>query len=520
MYAKWQKAWEKHIDFILLDLLCMMAAFYLGYLWRHGVGMLDGYSSLLYWRLIGILILVDICVMFLGDSYKGIVRRGYLTEFKQTFRHCITVDFIILLYLFLTKQTGGYSRETLLVFGVLQLVMTYIVRCLRKHAVRIRMLHNAYVEQMLILTDEKHAKSCIAKLTGDKFRNYRVVGVVMLDEFPEKSVNGQDITRQHTEVGVFGKEAAVSAEQSGIFENKTVVFAERSGAFAEEIDISAEKTAAVGFRQLSDYLLNHVVDSVFVNVSLDEKDMDRLLQVLINSGVVVHINLSELSHSSPNSTVEQIGDFTVMTAGMRIATTRQCFLKRSMDILGGIAGCVITLFVALFLTPVIYLQSPGPIFFSQERVGKNGRIFKIYKFRSMYVDAEERKKELLAKNQMDGLMFKIKDDPRITPVGHFLRRYSIDELPQFFNVLRGEMSLVGTRPPTLDEFEKYQLHHRGRLGFRPGITGLWQVSGRNHITDFERVVELDTEYIMNWSISEDIRILWKTVKQMVKGDGR
>ena len=135
----------------------------------------------------------------------------------------------------------------------------------------------------------------------------------------------------------------------------------------------------------------------------------------------------------------------------------------------------------------------------------------MYKFRSMYMDAEERKKELMAQNKMQGNMFKMDNDPRITKVGNFIRKTSIDELPQFWNVLKGDMSLVGTRPPTVDEFEKYESHHKRRLSMKPGITGKWQVSGRSDIQDFEEVVKLDCEYIDEWSPFLDIQILFKTV---------
>ena len=144
-------------------------------------------------------------------------------------------------------------------------------------------------------------------------------------------------------------------------------------------------------------------------------------------------------------------------------------------------------------------------------MGKNGRRFKIYKFRSMYIDAEERKKELMEKNQMSGLMFKMDDDPRITKVGKFIRKTSIDELPQFYNILIGQMSLVGTRPPTVDEFNQYNLYYKRRLSMTPGLTGMWQVSGRSSITDFDEVVKLDLEYIDNWSVGLDIKILFMTV---------
>ena len=137
----------------------------------------------------------------------------------------------------------------------------------------------------------------------------------------------------------------------------------------------------------------------------------------------------------------------------------------------------------------------------------------------MYADAEERKKELLNQNEMNGLMFKMENDPRITKVGRFLRKTSLDEFPQFLNILKGDMSLVGTRPPTLDEFAQYSPYHKKRLSFRPGLTGMWQVSGRSDITDFEEIVRLDVEYIDHWSIGLDIKILLKTVLQVFSGKG-
>ena len=211
---------------------------------------------------------------------------------------------------------------------------------------------------------------------------------------------------------------------------------------------------------------------------------------------------------------------------------RQIFFKRVLDILGGLAGCVITGILCVILGPVIYIQSPGPIFFTQTRVGKNGKKFKMYKFRSMYMDAEERKKELMAENRVkDGMMFKLDWDPRIIGsrqlpdgtvkkgIGNFMRDWSLDEFPQFINVLKGDMSLVGTRPPTVDEWEKYNLHHRARLATKPGVTGMWQVSGRSNITDFEEVVKLDTQYITEWSMGLDFRILLKTVGVVFKREG-
>jgi lipopolysaccharide/colanic/teichoic acid biosynthesis glycosyltransferase len=205
---------------------------------------------------------------------------------------------------------------------------------------------------------------------------------------------------------------------------------------------------------------------------------------------------------------------------MKISSNRQIFFKRAMDIAGGIVGMLMCGIFTIIVGPIIYIKSPGPIFFSQTRVGKNGHRFKIYKFRSMYMDAEERKQELMKQNKMDGLMFKIDDDPRIIKgIGNFIRKTSIDEFPQFWNVLKGDMSLVGTRPPTEDEWEQYEIHHRARLAGKPGITGMWQVSGRSDITDFEEVVKLDTDYISKWNIGLDIKILFQTILVVLERKG-
>ena len=222
----------------------------------------------------------------------------------------------------------------------------------------------------------------------------------------------------------------------------------------------------------------------------------------------------------------------VLTSTMNSATPGQMFLKRALDILGGIVGSLAALIIMAIVGPKIKKASPGPILFTQERIGQNGKRFKMYKIRSMYLDAEARKAELMKQNRVsDGMMFKLDFDPRIignevlpdgshkTGIGEFIRNTSLDEFPQFFNVLMGQMSLVGTRPPTVDEWEKYEYHHRARLTIKPGLTGMWQVSGRSGITDFEEVVKLDTEYINNWSLGLDIRILLKTIVSVIKRDG-
>lgn len=183
--------------------------------------------------------------------------------------------------------------------------------------------------------------------------------------------------------------------------------------------------------------------------------------------------------------------------------------KRLLDILFGVIGLIISTPFILVFGIIIKLTSPGPVFFKQERVGYMGKNFKVIKLRSMRNDAEAKTGAVWAK----------KNDPRVTPVGRFMRKTRIDEMPQFWNVLKGDMSLVGTRPPTVDEYEKYSYHHKARLATKPGITGMWQVSGRSNITNFEDIVELDTEYITNWSLALDIQILIKTVKAVLKKEG-
>ncbi|MFZ5773252.1 MAG: sugar transferase [Thermodesulfobacteriota bacterium] len=208
--------------------------------------------------------------------------------------------------------------------------------------------------------------------------------------------------------------------------------------------------------------------------------------------------------------------FTIQTANFNATGL---LYKRILDIAGGAIGTVIFLFIYPFVAIAIKLDSPGPVIFKQKRMGQNGRIFYLYKFRSMRQDAEQRKQELLDRNEMEGVMFKLEDDPRITKVGKWLRKTSLDEFPQFVNVLKGEMSLVGTRPPTLDEVEQYKPWHLRRISAKPGITGLWQVSGRNKITNFDEIVELDCRYLDQWQFSDDLKILLKTVWVVLKRKG-
>jgi exopolysaccharide biosynthesis polyprenyl glycosylphosphotransferase len=196
----------------------------------------------------------------------------------------------------------------------------------------------------------------------------------------------------------------------------------------------------------------------------------------------------------------------------------QLLFKRAFDIAGALVGLAVFALSYPLLALGIKVASPGPVFFKQIRVGRNGKRFVIYKYRTMYMDAERRKKGLEAQNELRGAVFKIRNDPRVTPLGRMLRRLSLDELPQFINVLKGEMSLVGTRPPTPDEVARYTKWHHRRISIRPGITGLWQVSGRNKVLDFDEIVRLDLKYIDSWSLWQDIKIILRTILVLFQRD--
>ena len=259
------------------------------------------------------------------------------------------------------------------------------------------------------------------------------------------------------------------------------------------------------------------LDEVYINLPAGhEREVAQYIEELEDMGIVVNVNVPSLEKILEESKFNNLNcevkaDVPVAIFSPAVHNQQYLAFKRFIDVIGGLVGSILSLPIILITAVPLLLESPGPLIFKQQRIGKNGRIFNMYKLRSMYVDAEERKKALMEQNKMNGFMFKMDNDPRITKVGKFIRKTSIDELPQFWNVLKGDMSLVGTRPPTVDEFEQYESHHKRRLSLNPGITGLWQVSGRSDIQDFEEVVKLDCEYIDNCSIWLDIKILFKTI---------
>ena len=470
MYKKENNSWLKHIDFVILDILCLQLAFILAYEIRVAKGI--PYLNPLYENMAFVLVIFQLLVSFFGESFSGVLRRGFLIEMKCMIEHEICVMLLAVLYLFMSQQGVMYSRGAFTIMCTLYFFIAYAARIGWKKVIRSRKFAEGEKRSILIITTDAEAANVVKALRGDSYGTYHLSGVALLDK------------------------------------NKTGSMIQRVPVVAGADDVTA-------------YIHKNWVDEVFFALPEHVDIPKKIMKDCNRMGVVTHVQLAALNELGKNQVVEEIAGYMVLSSSINIVSSWQLLVKRLMDIAGGLVGCIFTGIIYIFIAPIMKVKSPGPVFFSQVRMGKNGKPFKIYKFRSMYMDAEERKKELMEKNNIkDGLMFKMDDDPRIIKgIGHFIRKTSLDEFPQFWNILKGDMSLVGTRPPTMDEWDKYELHHRRRLAIKPGLTGMWQVSGRSEITDFEEVVELDTKYIEQWSIGLDIKILFKTVTVVFTGSG-
>lgn len=478
MYYKKPDNWLEHWDFLILDTLFLQAAYIVSCVLRNGLK--NPYESQTYLD-VGIMICyTGICAIFFMDGHKEIMKRNWIKELKSTAKYVGSVLAVEAAYLFLTKRGESFSRMAFLVFGILALWGVFLERVFWKKISRKWKAGSGSQRGLLLFAESKNVHAILQSLKSNDDNAIKVVGVVLAD----------------------------SDDKVGeVIENTRVV---------------CQKDAMLT------YIRTNWVDEILICAKEDGLQEDQFAERCIEMGVTVHRQIAEVAENLRQRQIERIGNYVVMSFSARFVSWKQMALKRVIDICGALVGLLFTGVIAVFLCPAIYLASPGPVLFSQIRVGKNGRRFRIYKFRSMYLDAEERKKELLERNKMKGCMFKVDADPRIIGsgkdgtrrgLGWFIRKLSIDEFPQFWNVLRGEMSLVGTRPPTLDEWEHYDLHHRARLAVKPGLTGIWQVSGRSNVVDFEEVVRMDKEYIQTWSIGLDIRIILKTMLVVLTGQG-
>ena len=531
MYRKRAGGWLKHLDFIVLDLICLQAAFMLAYAVRMGPASPYGDEE---YRGIGVLLLLaDLVAMLLPEAFSGVLRRGRYEEFVSMLRHTLLVEAMAVMYLFTAQKTVYYSRFVIYLTGVLYLCAGYFARSLWKAWLRRHREMAAQQRSLLIVTESALAGEVLESALARDYDRFRVTGIAVTD----RDMRGSEISvrgdRDSEEDAGNRVGNSLHDEVRGWNQGQAGGYGRRKGntggghAENQGVPVVACKDDII------DAVCRRWVDEVLIVQSQGAPHPGKLVADLAGMGVVVHTGLFRSGEESGmKQFVGHLGDYTVLTASIGYATPLQQFAKRAMDIAGGLAGCMATGILFLVLAPAMLAVSPGPVFFMQERIGRNGKRFKIYKFRSMYMDAEERKKELMEKNRVGGgLMFKMEADPRIIGCrvlpdgtvkkgfGNFIRDHSLDEFPQFFNVLKGDMSLVGTRPPTPDEWERYEPHHRARMAVRPGITGLWQVSGRSSITDFEEVVRLDTKYITEWSMGLDLRILLKTVKVVLGKDG-
>ncbi|MDY2628718.1 MAG: sugar transferase [Lachnospiraceae bacterium] len=470
MYERAKNRWFKHFDFIILDLIVIE----LSYLLVCFLRMKNNWYLFtdLYRTMRVLILLFDIIIICTIPIHKNILKRKVHQELLESFKNSSILVIAMILYLYFMQKAYFFSRSVFITFWICAGLMLCLVRTGYKQVIRMYLLKKGSLARMLLIADSKKAEETFKRMKRHSENRFVIKAVLLVD---------------------LGKDAAVSE-----------VFS--------DVDVLTE------FDDLYTYMMNGVIDEVMLDLS-DNELAEELVRDLMISGLTVHINLAHTFGDLPNEMVERVGGLTVLTSSIRVASPVQLLMKRAMDIVGSLVGLFITAIAFVIFAPIIYFQSPGPIFYSQVRIGKNGRKFKIYKFRSMYPDADKRKAELMAQNKMEGLMFKMDNDPRIIPIGHIMRKLSIDELPQFYNILKGDMSLVGTRPPTVDEWEQYSPHHRARLCSKPGLTGMWQVSGRSDITNFEEVVALDMKYIREWSLALDIKLLLKTVQVVLMGKG-
>lgn len=479
MYRIAREGWMKHVDFLLLNQICMHASFMLAYCLRLGWNRLP-YMQDAYLNIAFFLSAADLLVAVLMGTLHDVLHRGYYQELAATFKHTLLVFLLMVLYMFSMKISTDYSRVVMYLTMGFYLLSNYGARLLWKKVVSDKRRMKEI--SLLIVTDSASAQRIITDIREKAHDRYKLSGLAIL----ENDGCTQEI---------------------------------------EGIPVVAWENAAA-------FICREWIDEVLIDLPDAEHRPAELMDQCREMGVTVHTVLNQPEGKGQKQIVEKLAGHTVLTSSINLATPMQAFLKRGLDIAGGLIGTLLAGVALLVVGPGIYRQSPGPVIFSQERIGKNGKKFRFYKIRSMYLDAEERKQELMKDNRVkDGMMFKLDFDPRIignellpdgtkkTGIGEMIRSTSLDELPQFWNVLKGDMSLVGPRPPTVDEWEKYKLHHRARLAMKPGITGMWQVNGRSTITDFEEVVKLDTDYICSWSLGLDLRILFQTIGTVLNKTG-
>lgn len=425
--------------------------------------------------LCSVVVVLHVAAFYFMKIYEGFFKRGRYSELLLSIKYNLILVAGASLLGFGMKSEVFTSRLVMGYFFVLNVIMVWLVHLFIRNKDRIFRFSHKKEINLLLVTTREHLPRILERFGRSKETCWKITGVVLLDE-------------------------------------------EASEDLLEGIPIISDRG-----EEYLEFATQNVVDEVFIQVD-DMQSREHFLKNMIlefeKMGVVVNLNLDLFDLGlTGEKRIYNLEQYHVVAFSSRLFDYRMVMIKRLVDIIGSLIGILLTIIIGIFLAPILLLESKGPLIFCQKRVGVNGRIFNFYKFRSMYADAEERKKELMAQNEMQGLMFKMENDPRITKTGAFIRKTSIDELPQFWNVLKGDMSLVGTRPPTLDEYQQYSYYQKRRISFRPGITGLWQISGRNDIKEFDEVVRLDLEYIDNWSLLLDFKIIMRTIWVVLRGSG-
>lgn len=483
------KLYNKKYKFIesfgvfMCDFIAIALSYYIAHLLRMSIPFGPTIESDKEWFPIYALCILS-CIFYnlLSDRYEGFFQRKLLVDLGEIIKFDIVQFVFVSACVYLFRLENNFSRILLVYYIVIYSFLGYVLRAILKFYINKFYKKGKSSEKVFVITDTAHLEVVFDSFGKDKGWTYEIVGMALVD------CNG-----------------AVEAKR--IIENSN-------------INQKLKPDFITGKQNLPDEIRQMPIDIVFFYCSPEDYPLGQWIQAFALMGLTCYYCVQSISFSAPCSGVGDFATFPVIYYNGLDRDWRMSFIKRVTDIIGSIIGLVITLLFVIVVGPLIKLEDPkGPIFFSQIRIGKNGRRFRMYKFRSMYSDAERKKTELLDKNELSGPMFKITNDPRITKVGRFLRRTSLDELPQFWNIFKGDMSIVGTRPPTVEEFEQYNDYYRRRMSITPGLTGLWQVSGRSEIKDFNEVVKLDLQYIDHWSVGLDLKILLQTIDVVIKGKG-
>lgn len=478
------------------NLFSIIISFLIAYLSRFGWDPSDVAFRHLKDSTVFLYLLLSFLIVFTFYRYNPITaKRGILRHIKAAFLTNIFMAIIFSTIVYTTHISDSIPR---LFFGTFfSINFSISFSCLFLiHLIKRQYLEH-HTKKTIIITDNSSLEKAVYDIQKLNSEDCEIIGITSL-----------------------------SGKQADRFYKVKILSSNLKTQSSKDTDSSSKNPAleSIKLKELSfstlEYVKRHQVDLVIFSVNhLVRRKIEHLIEAFSEMGIDSLITIDSFAIETLETKLEDFGTTNVIRLSPRLFTDWELLLKRLMDIAGALVGCFICLIFGLIVAPLIFLEDPGPIIFKQKRVGRNGKFFYIYKFRSMYQDAEAKLQTLKDQNEMQGFMFKMKNDPRITKIGKILRKTSIDELPQFFNVLEGSMSLIGTRPPTVDEYNQYSAHHKRRISIKPGITGLWQVSGRSEITDFEEIVRLDCFYIDHWSITGDIKILLKTFAAVFTGKG-